>query len=377
MPSREEPVVDWEAQIVIVQFHKSRLEIFCLAKVGGKGISLELKAPAEHRHEEADEGRVGSCDVLHHDHQTDQGWLGVGEAKCLIERARFAEVAKQSKQGEDLNLCYEDVFENMVHLPVTEFMSKHCHNLLIVATCCLFLLSLALLLLLLCLLLRFLLLFFISLQLHSFRLFQQCVKEDNPLELEESVEVGIAVAGPLATLNHVELVQWERDGGSKAFNLSLEFSFRHWRVFVKERRNEVRIDGHQEEGDEDDEAPEIDEEVVAAPVDNLDHTSENWRLDRLAHQELFDLVHCKEAWSLLVEPVILLHHKGAVDGEGEGGDGGEDGEVEGEQERGEDLTVGSILSESIQGIQGPAPEKSVAKHPEQHRGEKLAENSLH
>ena len=171
------------------------------------------------------------------------------------------------------------------------------------------------------------------------------------------------MAGPLATLNHVELVQWERDGGSKAFNLekkskfskfiidlfcllylSLEFSFRHWRVFVKERRNEVRIDGHQEEGDEDDEAPEIDKEVVAAPVDNLDYTSEDRRLDRLAHQELFDLVHCEEAWSLLVEPVILLHHKGAVDGEGEGGDGGEDGQIEGEQERGEDLTVSSILN---------------------------------
>merc|ERR1719458_864540 len=376
MPSREEPVIDWEAQIVIVQFHKGGLEIFCLAKVSCKGISLELKAPAEDRHEEADKGRVGSCDVLHHDHQTDQGWLGVGEAKCLIERTRFAEVAKQGKQGEDLNLCYEDVFEDMVHLPVTQFMSKHCHDLLIVATSCLFLFSFALLLFLLLLLLRFLLLFFVSLQLHPFRLFQKCVKEDNPLELEESVEVGIAVAGPLATLN-VELVQWERDGGSKAFNLSLEFAFRHWRVFVKERRNEVRIDGHQEEGDEDDEAPEIDEEVVAAPVDNLDHTGQNRRLDRLAHQELFDLVHCKEAWGLLVEPVILLHHKGAVDGEGEGGDGGEDGEIEGEQERGENLTVSSILSESIKGIQGPAPEKSVAKHPEQHRGEKLAENSLH
>merc|ERR1719500_54213 len=143
MPGREEPVVDWEAQIVIVQFHKSRLDIFCLAKVSGKGISLELKAPAEHRHEKADEGRVGSCDVLHHDHQTNQGWLGVSEAKCLIERTRFAEVSKQGKQGEDLHLC--------------EFMSKHSHNLLIVATGCLFLLSLALLLLLLCLLFSFIL----------------------------------------------------------------------------------------------------------------------------------------------------------------------------------------------------------------------------
>merc|ERR1719331_1824295 len=165
MPSREEPVVDWEAQIVIVQFHKSRLEVFCLAKVSSKGISLELKAPAEHRHEEADEGRVGSCDVLHHDHQTDQGWLGVGEAKCLIERTRFAKVAKEGKQGEDLNLCYEDVFQDMVHLPMTQFMSKHCHNLLIVTTGCLFLFSLAFLFLLL---LSFLFSFFISLQLHPF-----------------------------------------------------------------------------------------------------------------------------------------------------------------------------------------------------------------
>merc|ERR1719341_1818487 len=376
MPSREEPVVDWEAQIVIVQFHKSGLEICCLAKVSSKGISLELKAPAEHRHEEADEGRVGSCDVLHHDHQTDQRWLGVGEAKCLIERTRFAEVSKQGKQGEDLHLCYEDVFKDMVHLPVTQFMSKHCHNLLIVATGCLFLISLAILLFLLCLLLRFLLLFFISLQLHSFRLFQQCVKEDNSLELEESVEVGIAVAGPLATLNHVELVQWERDGGSKAFNLSFQFSFGHWGVFVKQRCNKVRIDGHQEEGDEDDEAPKIDKEVVTTPVDNLDHTGKNRGLDCLGHQEFFNLVHCKEACGLLVEPVILLHHKGAVDGEGEGCDGGEDREIESEQEGGQDLTVSRILSEGIKGIQGPAPEKPVPKHPEQCSREKLAENSL-
>merc|ERR1719458_1808615 len=195
MPSREEPVVDWEAQIAIVQFHKSRLEIFCLAKVSSKGISLELKAPAEHRHEKADEGRVGSCDVLHHDHRANQGRLGVCEAKCLIEGTRFAEIAKQGKKGEDLNLGYEDVFEDMVHLPMAKLMSKHCYNLLVVAASLLFLflfLSVVLLLLL-----GFLLPFFISLQLHPFRLFQQSVEEYNPFELEETIEVGIAVAGPL------------------------------------------------------------------------------------------------------------------------------------------------------------------------------------
>ena len=126
--------------------------------------------------------------------------------------------------------------------------------------------------------------------------------------------------------------------------LSLQFSLRHWSVFVKERRNEVRVDGHQEERDEDDESPEVDKEVVAAPVDNLDHSSQDWGLDCLRHHKLLHLVDGEEASSLLVEPVVLLHHKSAVDGEGEGGDGGEDGEIEGEQERGEDLTVCRILS---------------------------------
>ena len=125
--------------------------------------------------------------------------------------------------------------------------------------------------------------------------------------------------------------------------LSLKFSFGHWSVFVKERCNEVGIDGHEEEGDEDNEAPEIDKEVVSAPVDNLDHTSKDRGLDCLRNHKLLHLVQCKEASSLLVETMILLHHKGAVDGEGEGGDGGEDGEIEGEQEGGEDLTIGSIL----------------------------------
>ena len=161
--------------------------------------------------------------------------------------------------------------------------------------------------------------------------------------------------------------------------LSLQFSLWHWSVFVKEWRNEVRVDGHQEKRDEDDETPEVDKEVVAAPVDNLDHSSQDWGLDCLRHHKLLHLVDGEEASSLLVEPVVLLHHKGAVDCEGEGGDGGEDRQVEGKQERGKDLTVSRVLDmnsdmfitsekdhlpKSIKGIQGPPPEYPVAQHPE-------------
>ena len=41
--------------------------------------------------------------------------------------------------------------------------------------------------------------------------------------------------------------------------------------------------------------------------------------------------------------MILLHHKGAVDCEGEGGDGGEDRQVKSEKERGKDLAVSRVL----------------------------------
>ena len=37
--------------------------------------------------------------------------------------------------------------------------------------------------------------------------------------LEESVEVGVTVAGPLAALHHVQLVQGEGDGGRQRLDL--------------------------------------------------------------------------------------------------------------------------------------------------------------
>ena len=46
-------------------------------------LHLLIECTPEDRHEEADKGGVGSCDILHHYHQTNQGWLRVGEAKCL------------------------------------------------------------------------------------------------------------------------------------------------------------------------------------------------------------------------------------------------------------------------------------------------------
>ena len=89
----------------------------------------------------------------------------------------------------------------------------------------------------------------------------------------------------------------------------------HWSVFVKKRSNEVRVDCHEEEGDEDSEEPEIDEEVVSAPVDDLDDGGQDWRLDHLTNQELLDLILHVETWSLLVETMLLFKNKFSVNTE--------------------------------------------------------------
>ena len=109
-------------------------------------------------------------------------------------------------------------------------------------------------------------------------------------------------------------------------------SLRHWCVFIKERSNEVRVDSHEKQSDENHKQPEIDVEVISAPVDNLDDASQDGRLDQLTNHKLLDLILDVETWSLLVEPVLLLEHKLLVDTEGEPCDGAEDAQVQGEQD---------------------------------------------
>ena len=50
----------------------------------------------------------------------------------------------------------------------------------------------------------------------------------------------------------------------------------------KANRFGANSDDEEEEGDEADKAPEIDKEVVAAPVDNLDDGGDQWQHDDLS-----------------------------------------------------------------------------------------------
>ena len=50
--------------------------------------------PAENTHEETNESRVGSRDVLEDDHQANQNWLGRGEPKGLLGLFRSGKEAQ-------------------------------------------------------------------------------------------------------------------------------------------------------------------------------------------------------------------------------------------------------------------------------------------
>ena len=130
----------------------------------------------------------------------------------------------------ETDLADDDVLEDVIEAPVAELMAQDRHYLLVVTP------HLRLLLLPLRLLDSSLLLL-LGLQLHPLGFLQQSVEQDDPLEpgddgedaleeaivggdiLEEAVEVGVAVAGPFAALDHVELVEGEGDGGGQGLDL--------------------------------------------------------------------------------------------------------------------------------------------------------------
>jgi hypothetical protein len=77
------------------------------------------------------------------------------------------------------------------------------------------------------------------------------------------------VGGPLRPFDDEQLVERKLDLRGQSFNFCPEISLRQRGVLVKERGDELRVDDHHEEGEDDDEEPEVDEEVVTAPLNDL------------------------------------------------------------------------------------------------------------
>ena len=72
VPGGVQPVVDREAEVVVVELHQRARQVRGLAQLGRELVRLELEVAGEDAHQEADDGGVGGGDVLEDDHEADQ-----------------------------------------------------------------------------------------------------------------------------------------------------------------------------------------------------------------------------------------------------------------------------------------------------------------
>lgn len=85
MKHRIEPVGDWKAQVVRVQFDERRLEKIALAERLGELVGLKLEATTQTSHEKGDDLVVGRENELHDYDEADENGLFALESKRRVE----------------------------------------------------------------------------------------------------------------------------------------------------------------------------------------------------------------------------------------------------------------------------------------------------
>ena len=101
---------------------------------------------------------------------------------------------------------------------------------------------------------------------HSDISLDERIEEHDSLVLEKSIQVSIGMCGSLRAFNDVEFCQRKAYLGSKSFNSRFQRPILQRRVFVKERSNQNRINGHEEHEDDETEAPEPNEEILSTSL---------------------------------------------------------------------------------------------------------------
>ena len=89
----EEPVVDGEAEVVVVQLDQRRPQLRRVTQGRGKGVGLELEPSRERRHGKVEDGVVGGRDEPD-DHEPDEHRTRVWEAERRVERLQVVEISE-------------------------------------------------------------------------------------------------------------------------------------------------------------------------------------------------------------------------------------------------------------------------------------------
>ena len=184
----------------------------------------------------------------------------------------------------------------------------------------------------------------------------QSIVENDVLLPGEAKEIRVGVSAALATVNDEELVQGELEAGSKVVNHGLELALGKRRQLVEERKDEGRVGGGHEHLETSDESPEVEEELVARLLNNLEEAGEDGRQEDSGESVGLDHVADEETGRLLVETIFLLEDEGIV----KPGRQAED-LLDSEERENEDDRVADFAGESIR---GPVEHEGTGEGPE-------------
>mmetsp|Transcript_10500 Transcript_10500/g.34497 ORF Transcript_10500/g.34497 Transcript_10500/m.34497 type:complete len:357 (+) Transcript_10500:1245-2315(+) len=204
-------------------------------------------------------------------------------------------------------------------------------------------------------------------------LVEERVVQDDPLVLPKTKQVCVAVAGALGRVHDKELLQRKLDRAREPFNLRLQIALLERVVLVEERRDEEGVNRDEEELQRNVKCEEVNREKRSAHAVDDDCEPRERRRKHENEQHLLHIVHSPRPHCHLVESVLLLKDKVAVEADGDVGQGEDDEE---EQRKGNRLHRFAAVPRAFAQIAGnlPHPRKHVPRHQRQILGESPESN---
>lgn len=120
------------------------------------------------------------------------------------------------------------------------------------------------------------------------------------------------MCGPLAAIDDLEFAKWELQPLGERFDAIFQLARFERREFVEERDNQNWVDCDGAELDNECESPEVEEELIAGLLDDLEERGAERYTEGERQRLAFDEVGEEEGKGLLVEPIFLLEHEVVV-----------------------------------------------------------------
>lgn len=266
--------------------------------------SFEFELPAEDVHQQLHNG-IHRGQRVREEKESNHNRLFLEETERLVQGLVVHKRREQREDVEHVCLSNQKQLGSVVQAPVAELMAQDSNHLIRLA------------------------------------LLDQSIIDHNVLLPRQSIEVGIAMSTALAAIDNIQGMEREVQFLSKRLDPSLQLTRLKGRELVEQRQDNDRVDGDGKDLDEDSEQPEIVEERVPSPLDDLHHGADKRSTQHNAQSLTLQHVRNPELDSLLVEPEFLLQHERLIVRDREPENRADDVEYEQEEQRLRDLALES------------------------------------